>query len=206
MWTLRQPFSAARWTAVAASSRGKVCEMKGVKSRPVARRSSAGRKGPQRDPTTASSSITKGAVLKSAPAAQVDLRTRVPRGLVSCLARSRPEGEPVASTTTSKAAALAGKASFAKATSTPAGDDPFAATRSILDWWRPKRVQSPRTRAIMRPNLPSPTTATLSFRLTTPCSRMRKAAARGSVKAAFSVVTVSGTTQRFLRGRQRYSA
>ena len=60
--------------------------MRGDRSSPAASSSSAGFIGPQREPTTRSSSTTKGAVLKSAPAAQVDLRTSVPSGLHSCRA------------------------------------------------------------------------------------------------------------------------
>ena len=56
---------------------------------------------PQREPKTVISSITIGAKLNSLDAATVLFNTRTPRGLVSARAVSKPEIEPVASTTTS---------------------------------------------------------------------------------------------------------
>ena len=56
------------------------------------------------------------------------------------------------------------------------------------------------TSVISSPSLPSPTTATLSSFLTSCCSTMRKAAASGSMNAAFSLDTWSGTTCRNCTG------
>ena len=57
--------------------------------------------GPHRDPTTRSSSMTKGAALNCSPAAQVLLSTNVPMGRHNPAANFNPAGLPVASTTTS---------------------------------------------------------------------------------------------------------
>ena len=60
-----------------AASPRNVESMSGVRSS-VFSSSSAGPKGPHREPWTRSSSTTKGAVLKSVPAAHVDFKTSVP--------------------------------------------------------------------------------------------------------------------------------
>ena len=56
--------------------------------------------GPQREPTTVISSITRGAKSKSNFDATVVLRTIVPLGLTNRMAVAKPTDEPVQSTTT----------------------------------------------------------------------------------------------------------
>lgn len=86
--TFMVDFSAAHLIAASASARGNVLvtyfsTRRGGSSRiskfdfsfPIANKSNATLIGPQRDPITRNSSITKGAALNCSPAAHVDLRT-----------------------------------------------------------------------------------------------------------------------------------
>mmetsp|Transcript_3337 Transcript_3337/g.10251 ORF Transcript_3337/g.10251 Transcript_3337/m.10251 type:complete len:206 (+) Transcript_3337:480-1097(+) len=201
--TLRVPLVPARATARSTSEKGTVSVMSGVRSRPPPSTSRAASNGPHRDPTTLSSSITYGAVLKVAPAAHVDLSTSVPSGQHSCWLSASPSGLPVASTTTSNAPACFGRASAAITALTPLARAIFSGCRPMSTGLWPSIAS---VIAQSSPSLPSPTTATASPGRTTACSRIRNAAASGSVKAAFSVVTLSGTTWRLRVGSVRYSA
>mmetsp|Transcript_24074 Transcript_24074/g.73716 ORF Transcript_24074/g.73716 Transcript_24074/m.73716 type:complete len:208 (+) Transcript_24074:903-1526(+) len=155
--------------------------------------------------------MTKGAVLKSAPAAHVDLSTRVPIGRVSAVQSLRPSGEPVASTTTSNFLSCEGDA-WTESMNVRESAEGIFVSRSGC---RPTRAgmghlfddaNLATTSAISSPSLPSPTIATASPGEISPCSTIRQAAARGSVNAAFSVEMWSGTTCSSATGSVRYEA
>ena len=98
---LQTPRSPARFTARAPSpgkrrvdERRQVQRLQQLERRP---------EGPAPRALDAQLVDDEGAVLKSVPAAHVDLSTNVPSVRHSCRLRSKPAGEPVASTTTSYA-------------------------------------------------------------------------------------------------------
>ena len=100
--TFITPRCMAKRIAAGASRSGNTREISGCKStpRPAPSRSSASARGngPHREPISVSSFTTIGQVSISAAPWNVDFSTTVPRGLVISRASAKPEGEPVAST------------------------------------------------------------------------------------------------------------